>query len=186
MHKVFFLVFSFFSLYTLSTAQPTFAKDVAPIIYKHCSSCHRPGEIGPFSLTNYQEASNWATSIRYVTQNKIMPPWKADPTYSRFMDENYLSDSQIKTIADWVDAGSPMGNPSDIPPFPDFLKILLGEPDLVLTFDRSYTHKGTGVDEYRYFVLPTGLTQNKKIKAKELRPGNTKLFTMPYFFRCFR
>ncbi|MBK8547135.1 MAG: cytochrome c [Saprospiraceae bacterium] len=183
MHKVFFLVFSFFSLYTLSTAQPTFAKDVAPIIYKHCSSCHRPGEIGPFSLTNYQEVSNWATSIRYVTQNKIMPPWKADPTYSRFMDENYLSDSQIKTIADWVDAGSPMGNPSDIPPFPDFPQnSLLGEPDLVLTFDRSYTHKGTGVDEYRYFVLPTGLTQNKKIKAIELRPGNTKIVHHALFF----
>jgi hypothetical protein len=177
------IVFLFFLIVSQIASQPTYSKDIAPIIYKHCSSCHRPGEIGPFSLTNYQEVSNWATGIRYVTENKIMPPWKADPTYSRFMDENYLSETQIKTISEWVDAGTPMGNPSEEPPFPDFPQnSLLGEPDLVLTFDRSYTHKGTGVDEYRYFVLPTGLTQNKKIKAIELRPGNTKIVHHALFF----
>jgi hypothetical protein len=183
MYKILFTLFLLSAWQFKSFAQPTYTKDVAPIIYKHCSSCHRPGEIGPFSLTNFQEVSNWATSIRYVTQNKIMPPWKADPTYSRFMDENYLTDTQIKTIADWVEAGTPLGNPADEPTFPDFPEnSLLGEPDLVLTFDRSYTHKGTGTDEYRYFVLPTGLTQNKKIKAIELRPGNTKIVHHALFF----
>lgn len=166
-----------------SNAQVTFTKDIAPIIFNHCSSCHRPGEIGPFSLTNYQEVAAWAPTIRYVTENKIMPPWKADPTYSRFMDENYLTEEQIKAIGDWVDAGTPMGNIQDMPPFPDFPEnSLLGEPDLVLTFERSYEHKGTGVDEYRYFVLPTGVTQNKKIKAIELRPGNTKIVHHALFF----
>ncbi|MFZ1705457.1 MAG: cytochrome c [Saprospiraceae bacterium] len=163
--------------------QPTYSKDIAPIIYKHCSSCHRPGEIGPFSLTNYQEVSSWAASIQYVTANKIMPPWKADHTYSRFMDENYLSETQIQSIADWVTAGTPIGNPSEIPPFPDFPEnSLLGEPDLVLTFKESYVHKGNGNDEYRYFVLPTGLTQNRKVKAIELRPGNTKIVHHALFF----
>ena len=168
---------------TQGQTQVTFAKDIAPIIFNHCSSCHRPGEIGPFSLTNYQEVSVWAPTIRYVTANKIMPPWKADPTYSRFMDENYLSDEQIKLIGDWVDAGTPMGNMQDMPPFPDFPEnSLMGEPDLVLTFERSYEHKGNGKDEYRYFVLPTGLTQNKKVKAIELRPSNTKIVHHALFF----
>ena len=99
-------------------AQPTFSKDVAPIIFKHCTVCHRQGEIGPMTLTNYEEVKNWASTIKYVTTKKIMPPWKADQTYSRFVDENYLSSSQIKTISDWVDAGSPEGNPANTPKLP--------------------------------------------------------------------
>ncbi|MBK8346572.1 MAG: cytochrome c [Saprospiraceae bacterium] len=100
----------------VSIAQPTFAKDVAPIIYNHCTSCHRAGEIGPMALTNYEEVSNWASTIKYVTDAGIMPPWKADHAYSRFLDENYLSDSQVKTISDWVNAGAPAGDLSETPP----------------------------------------------------------------------
>ena len=167
----------------VSIAQPTFAKDVAPIIYNHCTSCHRAGEIGPMALTNYEEVSNWASTIKYVTDAGIMPPWKADHAYSRFLDENYLSDSQVKTISDWVNAGAPAGDLSETPPLPQFPEnSLLGTPDLVLSFKQSYVHKGTGKDEYRYFVLPTGITQNKKLKAIELRPGNKKIVHHALFF----
>ncbi len=175
------LLFAFSSV--LMEAQPTFSKDVAPIIFKHCTVCHRQGEIGPMTLTNYEEVKNWASTIKYVTTNKIMPPWKADQSYSRFVDENYLSSSQIKTISDWVDAGSPEGNPSNTPKLPEFpVNSLLGTPDLVLPFKKSYIHKGNGKDEYRYFVIPTGLTESKKIKAIELRPGNKKIVHHALFF----
>ena len=164
-------------------SQPTFSKDVAPIIFKHCTSCHRVGEIGPMALTNYQEVRNWAGTIKFVTQNKVMPPWKADETYSRFLDENYLTAAQIKTISDWVVAGSPEGNSAETPKAPIFpINSLLGTPDLVLSFKKSYVHKGNGKDEYRYFVLPTGLTESKKIKAIELRPGNKKIVHHALFF----
>lgn len=167
----------------LSLAQPTFTKDVAPIIYNHCASCHRAGEIGPMSLTNYDEVKDWAGTIKYVTANKIMPPWKADPNYSTFLDENYLNDAQIKTIGDWVSAGSPYGNANEEPTFPSFpTNSLLGTPDLVLSFKEEYLHKGNGKDEYRYFVLPTGLTEGKKVKAIELRPGNSKIVHHALFF----
>ena len=92
---------AFFSIAAIVSGQPTFSSDVAPIIFNHCTTCHRAGEIGPMSLTNYDEVKNWAGTIKYVTSSKIMPPWKADQTYSRFLDENFLSDDQIKTIADW-------------------------------------------------------------------------------------
>lgn len=177
------LTFVFATFGTILMAQPTFSKDVAPIIFNHCTSCHRPGEIGPMSLTNYDEIKNWAGTIQYVTSQKIMPPWKADPTYSRFLDENYLTETQIKTIGDWVNAGSPVGDENAIPPTPVFPEnSLLGKPDLVLSFKTSYLHKGNGKDEYRYFVLPTGLTTNKKIKAIELRPGNTRIVHHALFF----
>ncbi|MBK6498315.1 MAG: T9SS type A sorting domain-containing protein [Saprospiraceae bacterium] len=182
---MFRIVFSiaFFSITAIVSGQPTFSADVAPIIFNHCTTCHRAGEIGPMSLTNYDEVKNWAGTIKYVTSRKIMPPWKADQTYSRFLDENFLNDDQIKTIADWVEAGSPIGNANAIPPLPEFPKnSLLGTPDLVLSFKQSYLHKGNGNDEYRYFVLPTNLTSNKKVKAIELRPGNTRIVHHALFF----
>jgi hypothetical protein len=135
------------------------------------------------TLSNYEEVKNWAATIKYVTTNKTMPPWKADETYSRFVDENYLSAAQIKTISDWVSAGSPQGNPADTPKLPNFpTNSLLGTPDLVLNFKKSYLHKGNGADEYRYFVIPTGLPVSKKIKAIELRPGNKKIVHHALFF----
>lgn len=168
---------------TIGYGQVTYNKDIAPIIQNHCMSCHRTGEIGPMSLTNYEEVKNWAYTVRYVTEQRIMPPWKADHTYSRFLDENYLQDDQIQKIVDWVDAGLPEGSASDLPPNPVFpTNSLLGTPDLVLSFKSSYTHKGNGKDHYRYFVLPSGLIQNKKIKAIELRPGNTKIVHHALFF----
>jgi len=177
-------VILFFTNSSLSIyGQPTFSKDVAPIIFNHCTSCHRTGEIGPMPLTNYDEVINFAGTIRYVTSKKIMPPWKADPGYAKYLDENYLSASQIKTITDWVDAGAPKGNEDEIPPLPVFpANSLLGTPDLVLSFQKSYLHKGNGKDEYRYFVIPTGLTENKKVKAVELRPGNKKIVHHALFF----
>ena len=163
--------------------QPTYAKDIAPIIHKNCMSCHREGEIGPMKLTSYDEVRDWSSTIKYVTSNRIMPPWKADPAYSRFLDENYLTETQIKTISDWVDAGAPAGNLAEAPQPPAFpSNSLLGTPDLVLTFKEAYEHIGNGQDEYRYFVLPTGLTQNKQIKAIELRPGNKKIVHHALFF----
>jgi hypothetical protein len=165
------------------SGQPTYTRDIAPIIYNHCSNCHRTGEIGPMPLTNYIQVKNWANTIKYVTTSKIMPPWKADPNYSHFLDENFLTDAQIKTIADWVDGGRPEGNLSDEPPFPLFPEnSQLGTPDLVLSFKQKHIHKGNGKDEYRYFVLPTGLTQNRKLKAIEMRPGNKKIVHHALFF----
>jgi len=171
--------------YQISIAQsPSFTKDVAPIIYNKCTGCHRPGEIGPFSLTNYDEVSGRSYQIRYVVEERIMPPWKADPEYSHFLDENYLTDDEINTIIDWVDHGSPKGNLNDEPPLPQFPDgSALGEPDLVLEFAETHLHKGNNNDEYRYFVIPTGLVEDKVIKAIELRPGNTKIVHHALFFQ---
>ncbi len=160
----------------VAEAQPTFSKDIAPIIYNQCTTCHRQGEIGPQSFTNYEEVKNHAATIKYATSIRFMPPWQADPSYSELQNENYLSDEQIQLIADWVDAGSPQGDPADEPPLPDFPEgSLIGEPDLVLSFAQSHTHIGNNLDEYRYFVLPTGLTEEKIVKAIEFRPGNAKI-----------
>jgi len=153
-----------------------FSEHIAPIIYNHCTSCHRPGEVGPFSLTNYNEVYSWGEMIEYVTTLKYMPPWKPDPNYRHFQRENFLTDAEIQKIADWVNAGKPQGNPALEPPLPNFpIGSQVGQPDLVLSFAKKYKHVGNNLDEYRYFVIPTGLTQNKDLIGLEVRPGNTKI-----------
>ena len=125
----------------------TFTKDIAPIIYNNCTKCHRPNEIGPFSMTNYDEIRPWAPSIKYVTSIRYMPPWKADPHYSRFIGERVLTDEQIALIAEWVDNDAPYGNASEEPELPDFpTGSQIGTPDLVLSMAEAFEHVGGNQD----------------------------------------
>ena len=161
---------------SLSFSQVTFTKDVAEILYNNCTKCHRPNEIGPFPMTNYDEIQPWAESIKYVTSIRYMPPWKADPTYSHFIGERVLSEEQINKIAEWVDNGAPYGNAAEEPDLPNFpTGSQIGTPDLVLHMAEKYEHHGGNADEYRVFVLPTGLTEDKQVSTIELRPGNAKV-----------
>lgn len=160
----------------MAHGQVTFTKDIAPIIYNNCTKCHRPNEIGPFSMTNYDEIKPWAPMIKYVTSIMYMPPWKADPEYSRFQGERFLAQEDIDLLAQWADAGAPYGNASEEPDLPDFpTGSQIGTPDLVLSMAQAYEHKGGNEDEYRVFVLPTGLTEDKQIATIELRPGNARI-----------
>ncbi|MFM7234148.1 MAG: T9SS type A sorting domain-containing protein [Flavobacteriales bacterium] len=154
-------------------AQVTFSEDVAPIIFEHCTKCHRDGEIAPFPLTNYAETAAMASIIEYVTGIRYMPPWTPDHTYTTFRDENVLTDAEIATIAQWVADGAPEGNPALTPPTPVFpTGSQVGEPDLVLTMEQAYVHQGNNQDMHKVFVLPTGLTQDTDIEAIEVRPDN--------------
>ncbi|MCI4666755.1 MAG: T9SS type A sorting domain-containing protein [Bacteroidia bacterium] len=158
-----------------ATAQVNYSEDIAPIIYNNCTSCHRPGEIAPFSLTNYNEVAAWGTMLKYVTEIKYMPPWKPDRNYSTFVGEKGLTEQEIKLIAEWVDAGTPQGDPNLEPPLPNFpTGSQLGTPDLVLEMSEDYFIEGNNQDDYRVFVLPTGLAEDKEIAAIEFRPGNTR------------
>ena len=108
-----------FSLAPNSLAQkaatPTFTKDVAPILQKHCQGCHRPGEAAPFSLLTYEQARPWAKAMKEAVLLKKMPPWFADPHYGKFSNERSLSQNDVDTLAAWADAGAPEGDPRDMP-----------------------------------------------------------------------
>ncbi|MEO1261879.1 MAG: T9SS type A sorting domain-containing protein [Bacteroidota bacterium] len=156
-------------------AQVNFSEHIAPIIYENCTSCHRQGEVGPMSLASYEEVSSWAPMIEYVTAIKYMPPFPPDVNYSHFLYEKSLTDEQIQMIGDWVDAGTPQGNPDLEPPLPVFpTGSQIGTPDLVLTMEEAHTVVGNNQDDYRVFVLPTGFTEDKEIAAIEFRPGNNR------------
>src|SRR5499433_1840456 len=98
----------------------TFNNDVAPILFKSCAECHRPGEAAPFSVLSYKDARPWAKSIREKVISKQMPPWHADANVGHFKNDRRLSQSEIDTIAAWVESGAPEGNAKDLPPAPKF------------------------------------------------------------------
>src|SRR5438876_8637166 len=83
---------------TWVAAPPTFNKDIAPILYANCASCHRPGEVAPFSLLTYQDAAKRAGVIATVTKKRYMPPWKPEPGFGSFDHARRLTDEQIALI----------------------------------------------------------------------------------------
>ncbi|MEM7367301.1 MAG: T9SS type A sorting domain-containing protein [Bacteroidota bacterium] len=165
-----------FSLLVPLAAQPTFSEDIAEIIYNNCTSCHRPGEIGPMAFTNYTQVKAYAQTIKEVTESRYMPPWTPDHTYSSFLDERVLSDQEIQLIGDWVAADAPQGDPALEPPIPDFPSgSVLGTPDLVVPMEQAFVHQGNNKDQYQVFVLPTNLPEDKEIAAIEFRPHNKEI-----------
>jgi peroxiredoxin/mono/diheme cytochrome c family protein len=160
----------------ITAAPVTYHRDIAPILQQQCQGCHRPGEVGPFSLTNYRQAIKWGVDIKEYTQNRKMPPWKPTGDAGQFRDERGLSPREIDLISQWVDGGMPEGDPKNAPPPPHFPEgWQLGEPDLVLTVPEPMTIGATGKDLFRVFVLPTGLTEDKFVSAIEVRPGNKRV-----------
>jgi peroxiredoxin/mono/diheme cytochrome c family protein len=160
----------------VANAKVTYHRDVAPILQERCQTCHRPGQVGPFSLTSYADAKSWATEIKEFTGNRQMPPWKAEPGHGEFQDVRRMDEREIRTIAEWVDAGAPEGNPKDAPPAKEWADgWMLGKPDLVLSMPAEYHVAATGSDDFRCFVLPTNLQEDRDVIAVEVRPGNPRV-----------
>jgi TolA-binding protein/mono/diheme cytochrome c family protein len=154
----------------------TYSRDIAPIVYQYCASCHRPGEAGPFPLLTYQDVKKRGHQIVAVTQTRFMPPWLPEPQELKFADERRLSDEQIATIRKWVDQGMLEGKPSDLPPKPKFVEgWQLGQPDLILKAEKPYTLPASGTDQYWNFILPVPIHETRWVRAVEIRPGDKRL-----------
>jgi len=155
---------------------PTFAEDVAPIVYAKCVTCHRPGEVAPFSLISYDNVRKKGRQIAKVTASRYMPPWHAKHDYGEFADERRLSDAEIDTIGRWVKAGMPEGDRTKTPALPAFADgWQLGTPDLVLKMPAGFEIPASGPDVYRNFVIPTQIAEDKWVRAIEFRPSARKV-----------
>jgi hypothetical protein len=155
---------------------PTFSHDVAPILYRNCVSCHRPGEMAPMSLLTYDDARPWARAIDKQVSDGAMPPWFADAPPGTFENERRLTAAERDVIARWVAAGAPQGNPADLPAPPSFADgWRIGTPDVVLEMQEEYAVPARGTIEYEYFYIPTNFTESKWLQAIEVRPGNRSL-----------
>lgn len=163
-----------------SLDSPTFARDVAPIIFNNCSECHRPGEVAPFSLLTYEDAAKRAEQLAEVASSGLMPPWKAEAGFGHFKGERRISPAQRQTLAAWAAAGAPEGNAADLPKPPEFAQgWRLGEPDLVLEMPEPFEIPAEvpdhGGNVYRWFPLELNLPENQLLSAYEFRAGNARV-----------
>jgi len=162
-----------------TAAAPTWAKDVAPILQARCQVCHRPGSIAPMSLLTYEDAKTFAPLIRLRIQARTMPPWHIDRTVGiqDFKNDRALSDAEIRTITEWVDAGAPQGDPADAPtpvawPDPNVWQLSekFGEPDLVIR-STPYDVAAAGQDKWWRPLVDAGVTEPRWVRAIEIRPS---------------
>ena len=151
----------------------TFSRDVAPILFEHCVTCHRADGIGPFSLETYAGVRERAALIAARTEARTMPPWLPDPGPEAFVGDRRLSDGTIETLRRWADGGAPEGDPAALPPAPRFAAgWQLGQPDLVVTMPEAYVVPDSGRDVFRSFVVPIPTERDRFVEAMEFRPGN--------------
>jgi hypothetical protein len=163
--------------------KPTFVDDVAPIVFNNCTTCHRPGEAAPFSLTNYQETRSRGRLIASMTASGKMPPWKAAPSDYAFKNERHLTEDQKAILQRWVANGMPEGDRQKTPPLPTFTAgWQLGAPDLVVTMSEPFNVPADGPDIYRNFVVPLNLTEDRWVRAVDFRPSARTVVHHSLFF----
>lgn len=165
------------SAVAFAASAPTFSKDVAPILFDRCAHCHRPGDIGPMPLLNYKQVRPWSTAIKQVVLQRRMPPWFADPHYSKFRNDRRLTDEQIATISAWVTAGSPEGDSKELPPLPQFAEgwSFHRPPDLIVEMPIEVSVQATGVLDMQNYYIKVPFSEERFVEAVELRPGNRKV-----------
>lgn len=150
----------------------SYAKDVAPILQKHCQACHRPDQSGPFSLLTYDDAVKHARMIREVTVQRRMPPWHADPRFGKFVNDRRLTQEEIAIVSDWVETGMPRGDDKDLPKPIDWPKgWSLGKPDLILQMPEEFEVPATGSLPYKNWIIDPGFKEDRWVKLAEARPG---------------
>jgi mono/diheme cytochrome c family protein len=166
------LLLPFAALAAPAETPVTFNREIAPIIYRNCSPCHRPGEAAPFALLSYEGAARKGKTIAKVTASHFMPPWKAEPASYAYRDERRLTDAEIELIQAWVTQGMPEGNAADKPEPPKFTSgWQLGEPDLVIEMPAGFHVPADGPDIYRNIPVPLGLKEDKWVTAIDMRPS---------------
>jgi peroxiredoxin len=158
-----------------SQASVTFCKDVAPILFQHCIECHRPGEIGPFDVSNYHETRGWAEMMVETIEQGRMPPWHANPNHGSFKNARHVSTEIAKPIRAWIEAGTPYGDEAQLPKIPERIEgwRLPKEPDLVVEMsDIPYKIPANGTVDYQYFVVDPKLQEDKWVSSAQVIPGS--------------
>jgi Flp pilus assembly protein TadD len=156
---------------------PKFNRDIAPIAFRECAPCHRPGESAPFSLLTFEDFKRRGPQIVEVLETRLMPPWLPEPSVPPLVGERRLEDAEIASVRDWVKAGMPEGLAEDLPAPPTPPAVggwVLGVPDLVVTLPKAYTLASEGRDVYRNFVVPIPGGVRRFVRGVEFHPGNAR------------
>jgi hypothetical protein len=158
-----------------ASTNPTFDKDVLPILQRQCQVCHRPGEIGPMPFVTYEGTRPWAKAIKAAVASRKMPPWFADPKYGHFANERHLSSAEIATLTAWADNGAPEGDAKDKPAPVTFRDGWNIRPDVVFQLPKPMKVPAKGTLEYTYVAVSAPFKEDTWVLAGEIRPTNRSL-----------
>jgi len=160
-------------IHPIEVGKVSYAANVAEIVQNKCQTCHRPGQVGPFSLLTYDDARKHSAMIGEVVADRRMPPWHADPRYGHFVNDRSLSAQERATLLAWVDQGSPLGDMNKLPAPRAFAEgWTIGKPDVVFELPETYFVPAQGVVSYVYFRVPTNFKEDKWVQAAEALPGD--------------
>lgn len=159
---------------------PDYALEVAPLLQKNCVTCHRPGDIGSFSMTNHAVVAKEAMAIKANLLEGLMPPWHADAPKGVFTNDFALQPMEVARLLRWVDAGAPKGGggdplaevtPATVQDWP------MGTPDKIVRITRQNIPAKSSQPEvpYRYLIVSNPFTTNVWLRAAAVRPGNRKV-----------
>ncbi len=160
----------------LAQERLTFTRDVAPIVFERCATCHQPGQTAPFSLLTYEDVRPRGRRIAEVVRRRAMPPWQPEPDHGSFQRDRRMADADIAVIEKWVAQGMARGSSADLPPLPVFSEgWQLGTPDVVVQMPEAYVLPAQRRDVFRTFVIPIPVTTAAYVRAVEFLPGNTRV-----------
>jgi hypothetical protein len=165
-------------------ANVNYNRDIEPILAANCIECHQAGGVAPFALQTYDQSADRSGMLEYMTAERLMPQWRPLPQHGRFRDERYLSDRQIALFTAWSDNDESKGDTVDASPeakLPD-PGWRMGKPDLALQLQEPFDVPATGEDVYRYFVIPSGMTQDRAVVGIDFRPGAPAVVHHANFF----
>jgi hypothetical protein len=152
--------------------QPTFYKDVLPILQGHCQACHRAGGIAPMAFESYEETRRYAAAIRVAAENRTMPPWFAVPGIGKFSNDPSLNGAEIAALATWAESGAPPGNPSDAPAKRVWSgRWTIAEPEMVVKMTEGVKIPADGEVDYTYEIVPTNFKEGRWVQGSEILPG---------------
>ncbi len=152
----------------------TWSDQIAPLFFRSCQPCHRPGEIAPFPLMSYSDVLGWEGMIQEVVQERRMPPWHANPSYGHFVNDRRLSDEDVALIDTWVENGAPLGEPevAESAPVDEPVVWTIGEPDLIVSMsDEPFLVPAEGIVQYQHFLVDPKLEEDVWVAAAQCQPG---------------
>lgn len=157
-------------------SKPTFTKDIAPIVFGNCTSCHRAGEAGPFPLVSYADIKKRAKQIWTSVESRQMPPWKPEEGHGDFVGKRAMKQEDISRLKRWVEGGAVEGDPKDLPAMPNYPEGWIhGQPDLIVEMPEAFTVPAEGRDVLRLFSIPLNLTKTRYVRAVQYRPLNNRV-----------
>jgi peroxiredoxin len=154
----------------------TYYKDVAPILRNHCMMCHSDGNVGPFTLTSFDDAADWMkTGLREIKAGR-MPPAQVESDLA-IPNQNTISAEEVKILESWIKSGKPEGDAAaatPLAPLPDYSKFQqdLGPPDIILEQGEPFHLGPIGSDIYRHLVFTLNNSADLHVRAIQLLPSN--------------